>query len=239
MNIKKLVRLFKRYSVQVCGMRGRGKDMLFGNIIARRNEPYISNTNYGGKFIPFDYDKLDVGLNSYHNFISGNLNYYEWPYADGIDIYLADIGVYFPAQYCNELNKRYPQMSTLQALIRHLGNSGFHCNVQRPGRAWLNIREHYDKFVCCNFCKVFFGKVVLQKITIYDRYDSFEQNAPVFPLRKPIFNANRRFQWEMQYANYLIAHGNIKSHWMLYWNKAKYDTRIFKEMLKNGKKENP
>lgn len=236
MRMRKIVRLFKHYSVQVAGMRGRGKDMLFANVIARRNEPYVSNTDYGGQFIPFDYDKIDIGLNTYKNFIEGNVNFYEWPYDEGVDVYLSDIGVYFPAQYCNELNKLYPQMATFQALVRHCSNGGFHCNSQTPNRVWLQIREQYDKFLLCNFCKVFFGKLVIQKITLYDRYESFEKRAPVFPLKKPIFNAERRFQWEMQYANYLIAHGEIKSHWLIYFNKSNYNTRLFKEMLRNGKK---
>lgn len=237
MNIKWVCKLFKKYSVSVSGMRGRGKDMLFANVIVRRDEPYVSNTNYGGKYIPFDYSKIDIAMNTYHNFITGDLNYYEWPYEDGTDIYLSDIGVYFPSQYCNELNKRYPQLATCQSLLRHLGKAGFHSNGQTPNRTYDKIREHYDKFILCNFCKVLFGKIVLQKITIYDRYESFEKRAPVFPLRKPVFNADRRFQWEMQYANYLIAHGEIKSHWLIYINKSNYDTRVFKEMLLNGKKK--
>lgn len=235
MGIGYVVRMFNKYSVLVAGMRGRGKDMLFANVIARRNKPYISNTDYGGQFIPFDYKKLDVGQNTYDDFITGNVKYYHYPYEDGTDIYLADIGVYFPSQYCNELNRKYPQMATLQSLLRHLGKAGFHANVQNPNRTYDKIREHYDKFILCRSCHVF-GKLVFQKITVYEDYESFQKRVPVFPLRKPIINLNRRFMWEMQHTNYLISHGEIKNKILIYWNKSKYNTRVFKEILENGKK---
>lgn len=237
MRIRKIVRIFKRYSVFVTGMRGRGKDMLMGNIVCRRDEPYISNTDYGGNFHPFDYAKLELGMNTYKNFITGDINFYEWPYADGTDIYLSDAQVYFPSHYCNELNKAYPQMPMLQQLFRHVAAAGFHANCQTPNRLWDKIREHYDKFLLCNWCHVFFGKIVIQKITLYDRYEAFEKRVPPFPLRKPMFNQNRIFQWKMQQANYVISHGEIQSHLLIYWNKSKYDTRLFKELLLNGKKK--
>jgi len=236
MNIRKLCRLFKKYSYLVCGMRGRGKDILFANITCRRKEPYISNTDYGGKWLPFEYEKLNCGNNTYDNFITGDILYYETPYEDGTDIYLADIGVYFPAQYCNELNRKYPQMATLQALLRHIQNASFHANVQAPHRAWDKIREHYDKFLMCEECYVLFHKLVIQEITIYERYKSFEDHVPPFPLRKPLFSPERRFQWEMLHTNYLISHGEIKRYRLIYFNKSKYCTRIFKEMMKNGRK---
>jgi hypothetical protein len=146
---------------------------------------------------------------------------------------MPDSGVYFPSQYCNELNKKYPQMPMVQALIRHLGLAGWHTNVQCSGRLWDKIREHYDNFIMCKGCLVI-GKLVFQKVVVYDRYEAFSKDVPPFPLRKPLFNMDRRFQYEIQRTNYLITHGEIKSHLLIYFNRSKYNTRVFKEMMENG-----
>lgn len=46
MGIRNIKRMFEDGNVCVVGLRGRGKDMLFANIIARRRKEYISNTDY-------------------------------------------------------------------------------------------------------------------------------------------------------------------------------------------------
>lgn len=48
MNFKKLIRLFEDGNVCVCGLRGRGKDLLMSNVAVRRGLDYISNIDYGG-----------------------------------------------------------------------------------------------------------------------------------------------------------------------------------------------
>lgn len=114
--------LFNR-NVMICGERGTGKDMLTGNVIARRFEKaYISNTDYGIKnklYIPLELPKLFVS-NDYRNFLTDKVKRYKYMYPDGIDIYIADCGVYFPAQYCNELNRDYKEMTAFLCLSRHL-----------------------------------------------------------------------------------------------------------------------
>ena len=87
--LKKIVRLYKDGNVSVCGMRGRGKDLLMGNVVARRKMPYISNMNYGGMYIPLDLNLLMVGNNNYLNFITGELKQYTYPYCDKADIYIS------------------------------------------------------------------------------------------------------------------------------------------------------
>lgn len=241
MGIGYIVRLFKTHSVLVCGMKGRGKDMLCANVAMRRKEPYVSNTYYGGGnavdggcWFEFDPKAIDLGGNTYKDFIQHTVKKYEFPYPDGTDFYIADIGVYFPSQYCNELNRDYKNLPLFMALSRHVGNSAVHANCQSINRIWDKVREMSDCFLICNFCKVLFGKIVFQKVTEYELYDSALKRVPPFRLRKPLFNQNRIFQWRMMKENYMISHGIIKSHILIYWNKSNYNTRIFKEVLSNG-----
>lgn len=226
--------MFEDGNVCVCGLRGRGKDMLFANVIWRRKLPYISNVNYGGEFNAFNPMEFDCGGNSYKNFISNDVKKYVYPYADGIDIYVSDSALLFPAHFCNELNKLYPFFPNFFALTRQLGEFNFHINVQNLNRVWDKIREQSDLYIMCNRCFVIFGWV-LQCVTIYELYDSAVKRVPPFRIRKPLFNPERRFQWEMAYQNYMISHGEIKRKWLLYKNFSNYNTRIFKEVLENGK----
>lgn len=232
--MKKIVKLFEDGNVSVCGLRGRGKDMLIANVIWRRKRPYISNVDYGGDSYPFNPLEFDCGKNTYKDFIAGSIKPYVYPYPDKVDIYVSDAGIYFPSHFCNELNKAYPFFPTFQALTRQLGECNFHFNAQNLNRVWDKIREQSDTYIMCNWCLVLFG-YVLQKVTIYELYDSAVRRVPPFRIPRPLLNPDRKFQWEMAYQNYLIAHGKIKTRLLLYKNRSNYDTRIFKEMLKNGK----
>lgn len=234
MTIKKLSRLFVN-SVMTFGEKGSGKDMLDGNIIARRNQSaYISNTDYHIKykqFIPLDLDKLNIN-NTYSNFISDNLNYYDYPYPDNADIYIQDCGVYFPAQYCNELNRDYKHFIAFLALSRHLGLANVHCNCQALNRIWDKLREMSTTYIQCRGCIVLLG-FVFQRVRIYERYDSAVGN--VQPFRAPFtLNKDKRNLYDMQKVNYDNTHGSIKSCILIYRNKTKYNTRLFKEKLLGG-----
>lgn len=231
MGLRYIINLFRSGNVCICGLIGRGKDMLMGNVIARLDEPYVSNTNYGGDFHPFVPNDFNCGFNSYENFIEGNIKPYKFPFEDGTDIYIADAGVYFPSQYCGDLNKKYGYFSTFMALSRHLGKCNVHFNVQNLNRVWDKIREMSDIYIMTNFCVVLFGRLVLQRVTIYEKYQSAVDRVPPFWLPRPLLNSNRLFQWKIQKQNYEITHGSIKSHYLLYFNKANYDTRVFKEMM--------
>ena len=235
MPMKQIIKLFESGNVSVCGLRGRGKDMLFANVICRRKKHYVSNVDYGGLREPFVPLQYDCGKNTYKHFISGNVNYYDYPWPDGTDLYISDAGLYFPAQHCNELNRDFPYFSTFVALTRQLGECNMHFNVQNLNRCWDKIREQSDIYIMCNRCIVWHGWV-LQLVTIYDQYDSAVKRVPPFRIKRPLFNPDRQLQWEMAYQSYLIAHGKIKSRILIYRNQSNYDTRVFKEMLKNGKK---
>lgn len=235
MRFKKIVNMFKAGNVAVAGKRGRGKDMLTANVIVRRKKPYISNIDYGGEHFPFEYDKIAVAGNTYRDFVSGNLKKYVFPYPDGTDLYLSDTGVYFPAHYCNELNRDFKSLPTFFALSRHLGKSNAHSNSQSLSRCWDKLREQGDQYIVCLRCYVILG-IVLQRVAIYDKYESACQVMPRLRLPKPLIESKReKLARRTAEEMYKAQHGEIKFAWLLYRNKSKYDTRAFKKMLEEGK----
>ena len=231
--MRKIIKLFQTGNVSVCGLKGSGKDMLFANVTQRRKAPYISNTNYGGYWIKFHPDQLNPN-NDWRSFMTDTLKRYNYPFGDGIDFYIADGGVYMPSQFQDKLCKEFGHIPVFMALSRHLGDCNVHYNVQNLNRMWDKIREQSDTYIRCMKCKVLFRKLVIQKVIIYEKYDSAVNRVPPFSLRRPLLNANRRQLWEIQKSNYDIAHGSVKPRTLIYFNKSKYNTRIFKEMLENA-----
>lgn len=231
--MRKIIKLFKQGNVSVCGLKGSGKDMLFANVVRRRKCAYISNTDYGGMFIQFKPDQLNC-QNTWRNFMTGNLHRFIYPYDDGIDFYIADGGVYMPSQYQGELCKEYSHIPVFMALSRHLGDCNVHYNVQNLNRMWDKIREQSDTYIRCIKCKVLFRFLVLQKVIVYEKYESAVNRVPPFRLRRPLLNPDRIQQWEIQRSNYEIAHGTVKPRILIYINRSKYNTRVFKEMLENA-----
>lgn len=236
--LRKIIRLFEKGGVCVCGLRGTGKDMLTSNVIARRNLPYVSNVPYGYQHIPLDFSDIDCGGNTYAEFISSNVTPYTFPFPDGTDIYLSDAGVYLPSQYCGELNKRYPYLAVFQALSRHLGQSNMHFNAQNLNRVYDKIREQSDTYVMCNWCYVLFGgRVVLQKVTLYERYESAVARIRPCRVKMPLLaRGERRDRIQMYIDDFINKHGMVKSGILLYRNRGDYDTRYFKTLL-GGKKD--
>lgn len=236
MRFKKIIKLFKDHSVTVTGMKGTGKDLLFGNVIARRKVSYISNLDYGYKYNLLDFDRCDCGGNTYDNFINGDLNYYSWDYPVGADIYLSDAGVYFPAQYCNELNKKYPYLSTFLALSRQLcGGTKMHSNCQNLNRVYDKIREHSDVYLRCRKCIYIFG-IVIQFITYYDKFQSCLDRVQPCRVSTPWLNPVARTQALTYKDNFFNQHGTVKNHILIYFNRSKHDSWLFKKLLERGKK---
>lgn len=235
--MKKIIKMFEDGNVSVSGLRGRGKDMLIANVICRRKRPYISNVNYGGEYYPLDMKQFECGRNTFEDFINGTVKQYVYPFPDGVDLYVSDAGVYFPSQHQGELVKKYPYFPVFQALTRQLGECNFHTNAQNLNRVWDKIREQSDMYIACQWViKPFirwFG-IVVQRVYIYERYQSAVDRVPPFRIPRPLLNPDRKFQWEMAYQNYVISHGVIQSRLLIYRNKSNYDTRIFKEILANG-----
>lgn len=233
-SINQIVKLYDKNSVSTCGKKGRGKDMLTANVVARRKPKYyISNVDYkvkGKTFIEFIPAKLRTG-NDYRDFLERKTKKYIYPYPDGTDIYISDCGVYFPSQYCNELNRDYKDIPTFMALSRQLGDCYVHTNAQTLNRVWDKIREQSDIYIDCRWCKVFFGKIVVQCVRIYEKYDSAVNTVPPCPIKLPLMNADRRQRAMIERQNYECAHGKIKTRFLVYVNKSKYDTRLFKTIL--------
>ena len=238
MTINRIKRMFKRGNVCVCGVKGSGKDMLLANVIARRKEDYISNINYtnDSRFHKLKFDDIDCGKNTYDDFINGTVKRYEFPFPKGTDVYLSDAGIYLPSQYCNELNKKYPHLATYVALSRHTSRANFHVNVQHLGRVYDKIREQSDTYIRCRFCYVLFGKIVIQGITLYDKYESALNRVKPCKIRVPVTMNDESKQSAKQYLdNFYNVHGTVENKLLIYINKSNYDTHHFEEVLKNGK----
>lgn len=236
MLFRNIIKLFEDGNVCVTGLRGRGKDMLMSNVVVRRNIDYISNVCYlPDKHIDYIPSKFDVGKNSYKDFITGKIKQYVYPYQDGTDLYISDVGVYFPSQYCNELNREYPYMPTFFALSRQLGKCNVHINVQNLNRAWDKIREQSDMYISCQRCIVLFGKIVIQKVILYDLYDSCLRRVKPYKVNLPLFASREmKLQADIDKQRYEQSNGMVRGAWLIYTNKSNYDTRVFKSMLENG-----
>lgn len=239
--LKKIIKMFEHGNVCVTGLRGDGKDVLMGNVVVRRKLPYVANINYTDEYIPYKPQDFDCGHNDYRNFISGDIHYYEFPYEDGTDIYVSDVGVYFPSQFCNELNRDYKFVPTFMALSRQLGDCNFHLNVQHLGRAWDKLREQSDQYIRCNECHYIkrgpLKDYVFQIVTIYDKYESALNRVEPFKIRLPLLaSGEMRLHWETERAHYRQTYGLVERMILIYKNKSTYDTREFRNKLANGRK---
>lgn len=241
MTLKKLAcKYFNKHSCSVFGEKGSGKDVLFGNIIARRRSRYyISNTDYKitnkifkKKFIRLDLNRLMID-NNYSNFISGRVNQYCYPYPDKVDIYISDCGVIFPSQYNSELNHKYREFPGFMALSRQLGDCYIHTNTQALNRVWDKIREQSTRFINTRFCLVFFGKIVVMKIRVYEKYESALNQVLPFVGRFS-FKKEVRQAVEQERIRYLNQHGSIREHWLIFKHKSKFDSRFYRDLLLGG-----
>lgn len=237
MGFSKIRKLFKRGNVSVFGNCGAGKDLLFGNV-AVRSSGHIGNVCYGKNYYPVDFNVLDVGTNTYDNFIRNDVNKYEYPYPVGVDHFYSDCGIIFPAQYCNELNKKYPYFATFFAIRRHLGQCNVHTNSQALSRVWDKLREQSDTYILCRgvFKPLLKLGIVVQLVTTYDRYESAQARLKPCRVRSKLLSTGgTRMQADIARDNYANTHGEVKNHILIYLNKAKYDTHHFKKLLEGGK----
>jgi hypothetical protein len=241
--MNKIVELFKGHSVSVSGKKGTGKDLLFSNVVARRGGYYISNVDYkAGKpclfrdparRIELDFRKLKTG-NTYREFLSGDVKKYVYPYPDGTDIYISDCGIIFPCQYNERLNREYEDIISFIALSRQLGDCRVHTNAQALNRVWDKLREQSDTYIVCQWAKVFFGKIVVQKVRIYDRYESAEKNVPPF-MKIPLFcSPTARQTYNLMRDSHKVQYGEIQERLLIYVHHSNYDTRAFKTILDRG-----
>lgn len=238
MRFKKIIKLFESGNVCVTGLRGTGKDMLMSNVVVRRNQEYVSNVSYGGKFNELDIEKLNCGRNDYRNFIANKLNYYKYPYPIGSDVYISDVGIYFPSQYCNELNRDYKYLPTYFALSRQVSHNNVHINVQNLNRAWDKIREQSDIYIRCRRCIVIPKiNIVIQVVTLYDKYQSCLDRVEPCKISVPILAKREvKQQAEMYLDKFRNTYGTIQTRLLIYKNKSNYDTYYFEKLLERGEK---
>ena len=245
LGLRSVVNDFKIGNCSVSGMKGSGKDVLFSNVVARRHLPYICNVDYhckGSEFIPLDLKQFDT-KNSFKDFINNTLKYYNYPYKDKIDIYISDAGIYFPAQYCSTLDREFGYLPQFMADSRHLGDCAVHYNSQNLNRVWDKIREQSDIYYLCKGCK-FFGKLVFERVFIYEKYQScIDRVKPFKPLKAPIFanseaRALIRTHNDQSKNKYENDYGFVKKRTFIFFNRSKFDSRFIKSMLLQGKKEN-
>lgn len=235
MGLNYIKRLFENHSVCVVGMKGSGKDLLTGNIIARRKLPYISNCDYGYDYHKWDYDRI-VPRASFKDIVSGRVPRYEFPYEPDTDIYLSDVGVYFPSQYCSDLNKLYPNLPIFMALSRHWSTKIF-CNCQNLNRIWDKIREHSDYYIYCEGVIKPLVKlgIVVQSVIVYDKYQScVDRVKPCRVKSRPLASSEANATTDTYLDNFYNQHGSVRRHILIYINKSKHDTHFFKEFFKNG-----
>lgn len=260
MRFAKIVRMFQQGNVCVCGLRGTGKDVLMGNVIARRKKPYVSNLDYtnGKGFQPLDFDKIDCGKNTYTDLIRKQVKYYKFDYEQGSDIYISDAGIYLPAQYCNELNRDYKYLPTYFALSRQVSHNNVHVNVQHLGRVWDKVREQSDLYIRCRFCWVPFGKLILklkempklkwlervplfviQKVTLYDKYQSCLDRVEPCRITVPVMAKREvKLNAQMYLDKFRNSYGTIKNRLLIYRHRSEHDTYYFEKLFLNGRKEN-
>ena len=238
-SINKVKKWFDEGNIIVCGKKGKGKDVLFGNVIARIKRPYISNIDYtkDDRYIPLNYVELDCGGNTWRNVLSGKLNYYEFPYGDKVNIYHSDVGNGMPCQYDKELDEEFPSFPMFLALQRHLADSCYHCNAQAYERPWKKIREQAEEvYIRCIGCKVICG-IVFAQFVYYNREQSCIDQIPPFPYKEPFFKKKTdKINIDLEKTKYLIQYGEIKKYTYICINKSKHDTRAFRTMFANGDK---
>lgn len=229
-------KLFRTRSVCVTGMKGSGKDMLVGNVLARlpESQSYAANIDYHvkAKFLPLELDKLDVGGNTYRDFISGSVKPYLSPLPDGVSIFLSDAGVYLPSQYCADLNRQYPHLPTLFALYRQTNDAHIHINTQNLNRLWDKLREQSDTYLYCRWCKVLFGGLVIQLVTEYDKAQSCIDRVKPCAIKIGLFDSPEvRTSKQLYIDSFQNSHGLVRNHLLIYWNRSKYNTRHFRDLL--------
>lgn len=236
MRFSKVVKDFENDNICVVGLRGTGKDVLMGNVIARRKLPYISNLNYGGNFAHLYDCDLSLGGNTYKNLINGDVKYYKWKYPENVDIYISDVGCYYPSQYCNELNKEYKNIPMFMALSRQIAKNNVHINVQNFNRCWDKLREMSGLYYRCLKC-IHIGRLCIMNVIIYDRYQSCIDRISPCRIRVPMFNKEAQMDAKIYRDKFYNTHGRVEQRKLIFIDKSKHDTYYFKELFENGKKE--
>ena len=142
-----LVNEFSRCNVLVFGKKRQGKDLIFAHVIALRGEKHYANIPYDENTEVITLDELNVGDNTFEDFINGTVRPFSPRFDEGCDVYVSDGGIYLPCHFNKELNNRYPSMPIFFALSGQLYDMNVHLNTQALGRPWDKLREQADSYI--------------------------------------------------------------------------------------------
>ena len=225
-NARFIVDRFRAGNVIVFGQKGKGKDLIFQKVIRKRNEQYFANVNYGYKYNYIKLSDLELGYNTYENFINDNVQLVEKKEElEGADIYISDAGIYLPAQYHYLLDKKYKSLPVFYALSRHLYNNNVHVNVQALNRVWDKLREQADSyFKALRTVKI--GCLLFTKVRFFETYETASENRA--PMRRRMLNKYSKALVD----EYQAYNGLVFDMWIVQFAFAvKYDSRHFHKVV--------
>ena len=220
---------FKAGNVIVFGAKGKGKDLVFQKVIAKRKEAYFSNMDYGYNHNYIKLSDLELGSNTYENFINDNVQRVEKKEdLERADIYISDAGIYLPAQYHYLLDKKYKSLPIFYALSRHLYNNNVHVNTQALNRVWDKLREQADSyFKALKTVKVF--GLLFTKVRYYETYQVANENRA--PMRRRFLNKYSKALSD----EYEAYNGLVFDMWIVQRvSKVFYDSRYFHRVVFGG-----
>lgn len=229
-NIKFIVRDFRDNNVGVYGRKRKGKDLLFQKVIIARKEPYCANITYGYNLVKtIDLADLNLGKNTYKNFIDGTIQKQPRMFFERVDNYVSDSGNALPSQYQKELIIRYPSMPLFLSFQGHLYDSNTHFNYNGEYvRLWDKAREQVDSIYRA------LGNIVVPKIGIFARYRYYERvqtaeaNLGPYVSNKILDSSQNKALMKQYYAQ----NGLIKDMYIFISFRAiKYDTRAFEKVI--------
>lgn len=257
-------RLFSEGSCFVVGRKGSGKDVMFGNVIARRKIDYVSNLDYNeinNKHVPYNvlsFNVKDIDLPvTYRDFLHDTLKYYSCPYPKGTDVYISDGGCFFPNFEVLKLNKEYPGVVYFVMLSRQLNRTNVHINTQAYCRIWDKFREQFHYYILCKKVRWFknlfpslFGHIpilkqlCLQTYVVYERATSIETEALEFRVKPPrkrlirggAADETAKQAWEAQKLMHETNFGKVKKYHTFFINKSFHDSYFYERKFKNAKK---
>lgn len=226
---KEIIRNFKKCNVIVDGKKGSGKDLIFQEVIRKRNDFYYSNIDYGykGRLINISKD-LSVYPNTYKEFILNKVDKVDRKLYEKKDVYISDGGIFLPSHMDSVLHKSFPSFPILYALSRHLYANNIHVNVQNFNRLWKALREQADYFIHVKKT-IKLPLFLFVRATTYDKYESAVRYLE--PVKTRMFNKYSKAEIDIYNATY----GEIKAGWIIIRKKdIKYDTRAFEKIVLKG-----
>ena len=238
--LKRIYRMSKRYNLSISGMKGTGKDVLVGNLLARYSPGYVSNVDYTGdtRFHPLDMSVYNIPTTT-QELLNGHVtHYWEIPHdLDGLEVWISDCGCLLPSHEDKYLSQHYSGLPKCFALSRQICGTTMHYNTQQDGRVWIKLREQSERYIRCNRC-IFIGQLVILTLTTYTKRSSVDDNVPPYPVKKPFLVSKRneaRMAWELAKAQYDIQYGEVDRYTLVFFNKSKHDTYRFRTILKGEK----